>query len=312
MARRSVRGIRPWRSTPATTLVSCKRRGVGQPCLHGAGGTVAFVLPATGNITTLTHNTNGILGAWATVYSQTQNGTVADWAANSGVANAAGGNNITPYLGYTYDYTDSSGAIPTTNYGWAPGNNTSTIGTYYQSGDTIAAGSTTNSLRIANVQNFTITLAGLNTITSGGILVTNDGYGATGSNRRWRLNRRFGPRANELAITIYPLYYGPTTLQISATIVDNGSHAMGLGSGGVLMLTSAANSYGGPTTISPRSSTFPTTKIWERHRRRPSPRTSCLPPVSRQGAAWSAPRCKPPAPSPKPEPRNRAGARQLL
>ncbi len=215
------------------------------------GGTVAFALPSAGNITTTTPNTDGIIGAWATVSLQNiQNPGGGDWAANSGVVNAAGGNNIVAYSGYSYDYANT---IPTANYGWAPGNNTSTIAS---GTDAIASGSTTNSLRFGPASNCVITLTGHNTITSGGILVAD-----TGTNGQYGIaingsgSLTAGTTADELMVTMFNQSasiepgFDPE-LEIEAAIVDNGSGPLGLTlSGGALTLSNAANSYTGATRI---------------------------------------------------------------
>ncbi len=199
------------------------------------GGVVTFTLPIVGNITTTTPNTNGIIGPWAIV-----NGS--DWAANSGIANAAGGYNIVAYSGYTFDYTSAAATTPTTNYGWAPGNNTSTISTNYGNTDTIASGSTINSLRLN--ADTTITLTGANTITSGGILLTPN-VGSQAINGSGTLT--VGTVANELIIT----FVNNNSLTISAAIVDNGSGTMGLtlSGSGPLTLTNSGNTFGGATMV---------------------------------------------------------------
>jgi autotransporter-associated beta strand protein len=64
---------------------------------HNPGGVVNFVRPASGNITTTTPNTGGILGGWATVGTGTLVGTITvgnEWAA------VDGSGNIIPYAGH--------------------------------------------------------------------------------------------------------------------------------------------------------------------------------------------------------------------
>ena len=156
---------------PGPSVVQVASYGSGTATLvlgaisRNPGGTIQFASgTATEIITTTTQNTNGILGAWATISS-------GDWATNTGVASAEGGYEIDRYSGYVNDYTNSAGTTPTSNFGWSPGNNTSTISIVANTTDVIASGSTTNSLRFNTSPNYSISLAGDNTITSGGILV---------------------------------------------------------------------------------------------------------------------------------------------
>ena len=98
---------------------------------------------ATGaNLVTSTANTNGILGGWATVDNTT-------WA----VANGA-----STITGLSTFATDT----------WAAGNNTDVT----LAGANPAAAATTNSIRFNAAGAKTLTLSGINKVTSGGILVT--------------------------------------------------------------------------------------------------------------------------------------------
>ncbi len=212
---------------------------------HTSGATLAFALPSIGNITTTMPNTNRIIGPWALV-------GISDWAANSGVPNAAGGNNIVAYSGYTYDYTSAAATTPTTNFGWSPGNNTSTINTV-DATDAIAPGSTTNSLRFNTASDCTIVLTGANTIASGGILVTP----ATISPRFPRQiitgdgTLTVGSVANELLVITNGGYSSQARLTIETAILDtgSGSTALTVSGSGILTLTNAGNTFGGITRV---------------------------------------------------------------
>lgn len=110
---------------------------------HNSGGTVNFAPLTSGTITTTTGNTNGILGGWATYQGTT-------WAMNDGSGNIV--------------------AFPSASYvadAWAAANNTDDT-----TNDSPASGSTTNSVRFNTSGANTLTLAGTNTITTGGILET--------------------------------------------------------------------------------------------------------------------------------------------
>jgi autotransporter-associated beta strand protein len=99
---------------------------------------------ATGSsVLTATANTNGILGGWATFDNST-------WAKTNGSGNAIDG-----FTAFTDDT-------------WAAGTNTNVT----LAGGNPSADSTTNSVRFNEAGAKTLTLAGINTLTSGGILVT--------------------------------------------------------------------------------------------------------------------------------------------
>lgn len=110
---------------------------------RSVGGTLNFGAASIASTDTL-NDAGGILGTWATV-----GGT--DWAINS--INGADGA-ITAFSSYVNDT-------------WAAGSNITVTGNSAQ-----ASGSTAHSLRFNAAAPATVTLAGTNTITSGGILVT--------------------------------------------------------------------------------------------------------------------------------------------
>jgi fibronectin-binding autotransporter adhesin len=104
-------------------------------------GVVRFA--AGSSVQSASANTNGILGGWATFDNST-------WAKTNGSGNAIDGLST---------FTDDT---------WAAGNNTNIT----LAGADPASGSTTHSLRFHETGAKTLTLAGINTITSGGVLVT--------------------------------------------------------------------------------------------------------------------------------------------
>jgi len=142
--------------------------GTGNPAsvipVPSAGG-----LTATNGYTLSNANVNGILGGWATVANITgtggANGTSSyDWATNS---NSSGAGFVTPLA----SYNDSTNTL---NSGWGAGLNTNAnIGS---ANEVITAASTTNSLRfgdgVGNSSNSSVTLSGINVLSSGGILVS--------------------------------------------------------------------------------------------------------------------------------------------
>ena len=172
------------------------------------GGTVNFTLPGgRGAITTTASNTNGILGGWATV-----GGT--DWAAVNGGSIAVVG---------SYAST------------WGSGANVTVSGTLsYAYGDP-------NSVRF-NTANTQVSLyPRLTTIQSGGILVTNAGYGA------YLSGGSLTSGASDLVIQVP----GPgSQITINSPIVDNGLSSVGLtvsGSGTVTLFNS--DTFSGPITL---------------------------------------------------------------
>ncbi len=203
------------------------------------GGNIAF--STTGTFTTTQINTsNGILGDWATIGN--------DWAANSGVANVFGGNNIVPYSAYSFDYTDNTASTPTANYGWAPTNNTSTISTAGGTqNDSIMPNSTTNSLRFNTPNNYSIALSGANIITSGGIMVTS----AVGANTSLITGGSLTSANNYQDLDIVQLDTNAGgALTIASAITNNGATATGLTlNGGGTLVISGANTYTAATSI---------------------------------------------------------------
>jgi autotransporter-associated beta strand protein len=110
---------------------------------RNVGSTVNFGAASIAD-TDSSNSSNGILGGWATVA-----GT--DWAVSDA---SAADTAITAYSGYTNDT-------------WAAANHVTVTGDSTQTSD-----STANSLRFNAAGAYTVTLAGTNTLTTGGILVT--------------------------------------------------------------------------------------------------------------------------------------------
>ena len=110
---------------------------------RSVGGIIQFA--SGSSIKTADANTNGILGGWATFNNTTFAKTNGTGAATDGLADVS-------YVADT----------------WAAGNNTDVT----LAGANPASGSTTNSLRFNALGAKVLTLAGNNTISSGGILVT--------------------------------------------------------------------------------------------------------------------------------------------
>jgi autotransporter-associated beta strand protein len=212
-----------------STLVVNSNGGAGTVFSPGAitrnvGGTVNFSLPtaqggsqtATNGITTTTTNTNGILGGYATV-----GGT--DWATNS--TNASGGNIIGLSASTINSYTNDT---------WAAGDNTTVTGN-----DTIGSGNTTNSLRFNAPGANTVTLAGTNILTSGGLLVTPNVVANPTTITGGTLE---GGNGTDLVVI-----QNNTTgnLTIASTIANNTSATALTKSGAGTLVLSGANSYTG-------------------------------------------------------------------
>lgn len=189
--------------------------------------------------------TNNLIGAWATIGSTAATGGVstgaADWASYDAT------NGVTPLAAGSY-----------TSDIWSTGNNTTVTTSSAPSSD-----STTNSLRFNLTAANTVTLSGVNTISSGGILVA----GAVGANTTTITGGTIqGSPGGELVIHQFNTSGTSTVnavagvsnavpgvssgfLTIASVIQDNGS-ATGLvkSQGGLLILT-GANTYTGVTTI---------------------------------------------------------------
>ncbi len=189
---------------------------------RAAGSTVNFnigqhatLTVATGAAGNLQNDSTGIIGGWATV-----SGT--SWAS----VNASG--QIAPFSGSTN--------VANT---WAPGNNT-----YVSGSDTVPAGSTTNSFNVGG--QLLVSLTGTNTITSGGILIANNGAGDSGEIQGGALTS--GNGKDLIVQDFYPL--APFMLQTA--IVDNGSTSIGFTKSGpgTVQLTANGNTYTGPTVVS--------------------------------------------------------------
>ena len=179
------------------------------------GGTIDF--GTTGTFTTATTtNTGGIMGGFAT--------TGTTWA----VAPASSGGTITGLASASY-----------VNDTWAAGNNTTVM-----NNSAPASGSTTNSLRFNKAAASTLTLAGTNTITTGGIFVTS----TVGNNAQTITGGTLvGSAGGDLVVIQNDT--NATGLTIASIIADNGG-ATGFTKSGTGALTlSGANTYTGATTI---------------------------------------------------------------
>jgi autotransporter-associated beta strand protein len=198
----------------------------GAPVLHlntitrNTGAKVNF--SADGIATTDNLNTNGILGAWATV-----GGT--DWATNS--TNSDDGP-ITTFTDYTLSSLAGDAAA---NY---LDKNISV-----DSSQTLDLAATPNSLRFSTAGANTLTLTGVNTITAGGILVTS----AVGANPTLITGGSLsGASGGDLVITQNNL---AGNLTIASVIENNGTtNVVKFGPGTAIL--SGDNTYTGTTTVS--------------------------------------------------------------
>lgn len=170
------------------------------------------------SVITSTANTSGILGGWATFAGNT-------WAVTNGNAAA-----ITGLASFVSDT-------------WAAGNNTDVT----LAGVDPASGSTTHSLRFNAAAAKTLTLAGANVITSGGILATP----AVGANTALITGGTLTAGAVN-ATTDLIVHQNNTAggLTVASVIANNGTGTTGLTKVGSGLLTlTGTNTYTGPTTI---------------------------------------------------------------
>jgi fibronectin-binding autotransporter adhesin len=177
----------------------------------GAGNAIDFNPPAVGSLKTTTLNEAGdILGGWATANSGM------DWA-------TVDAGNIVPFAGYTAN-------------DWSATANTTTTVSATQNG------ATTNSLRFNSAAPVTLTLSGVNTVTSGGILVTSN-VGAndtaiTGGTLRAATGKEIVIHQNNTS----------AALTISSTLADNGKTNFTKTGYGLVVL-GARNTYTGITSV---------------------------------------------------------------
>lgn len=182
---------------------------------RSVGGTLNF---GAGSIaTTDTNNSsNGILGGWATVGGS-------DWAksVDAGAADTA----ITAYTGYTNDT-------------WAAANNVTVT-----TNSTQGSGSTANSLRFHAAAANTVSLAGTNVLTTGGIMVTS----TVGNN----LSKITGGSLAGAASRDLVIHQNNTANGLTIeSVIANNTGATGLTKSGSGVLTlSSTNTYTGTTRV---------------------------------------------------------------
>ncbi len=143
--------------------------------LQNPGGTVDFLSPVGGAITTTTANVNGILGGWATTGDNVGANNTGDWAANDGSGN------IVTYTNYTaVSATASSTPLLTgsATQNWLSGS-PSNAGNYIS---TLSASATLNSLVLCG--DFNVPSGDTLTLGSGGLMLR----GVS----RWMLNNNAG------------------------------------------------------------------------------------------------------------------------
>ena len=193
-------------------------------------GVLTLALPVSGQVTTTSANTNGILGAWTTVGGTT-------WAVSGG-----DGVNAGPVSGldtFSYGLLNIFGGSDSAN------SETSTS-------EALLAPLTTNSLRVlANAAGQTLDLgASRLTLTSGGLISAASGTAAAvtiaGAAGSGGLTAGDGTAPAELIV--HQANSGGLT--IAAGIVDNGSAAVGVTKAGSGRLTlSGGNTFSGPVAI---------------------------------------------------------------
>ncbi|MBU6308164.1 MAG: autotransporter-associated beta strand repeat-containing protein [Planctomycetes bacterium] len=199
--------------------------------LTRTGPSVAtLTVPSSGQVTTTTANTNGIVGPWLTVGGTT-------WAVSGGDGTNPGG--LTGLDALSYGLLNIFGGSDT--------NNTET-----STSETMLAPLTTNSLRIAaNAAGQTLDLGSSKlTLSSGGLLSIASATAAavtiSGFTDVVGLTAGDGTKAAELLVN----QANSGGLTIAAGIGDNGSAAVSLTKAGSAKLTlSASNSFTGPITV---------------------------------------------------------------
>jgi fibronectin-binding autotransporter adhesin len=185
-----------------------------------AGGTIDFTLPtgsqtASNGITTSTGNTNGIIGAYATV-----GGTA--WAENN---SGTGEGNIVAYTGYTGGDVGMIMSNGTLNV--APsGMQTS-----------VTAAKAFNTLDLSGTVGVTMTGSGQLTLNAGGLLADTSGTVTGGT-----LQGSSGT-AGELIINT------AQNLVIGSVIADNGGPTALTKAGSAALILTASNTYSGTTTV---------------------------------------------------------------
>ena len=202
-------GILEFASTSSTTgnaIIAVANSG------RTNSGVIRF---ATGSsIKTASTNTNGILGGWATYDNTT-------WAVTNGTGNAITG--LTTY----------------TNDTWAAGNNTDVTA----GGANPASDATTNSLRFNQAGAKMLTLAGVNTLTSGGLIVTSN----VGANATTITGGSLAGAASSDLVVHQHNAGGSLTI---SSVIANNTAATGLTKTGVGTLNlTAANTYTGTTRV---------------------------------------------------------------
>ncbi|HEV2328059.1 MAG TPA: autotransporter-associated beta strand repeat-containing protein, partial [Verrucomicrobiae bacterium] len=211
------------------------------PLAHNVGGTVVLIPPASGNITTISGNNNGILGGWATIGSgANQNGVLM----GTNFATVGPGGVITNYYGY-FNYSSGfmAGQVgPGTNLFFSPSAsaqvapvNTDNSGTttdvnsikilspvtysgiYIGPGNTLRLGQYGGILAQEGAAAPVLTLGGVN----GSV---QSGNGATGSQDVGTLTAGGAPNTpGEIDLTINNNNETSGSFIIESTITDNGS-----------------------------------------------------------------------------------------